>query len=135
MAKPRFLFDEDLQGAGGLVQKARSSFGDVWVIGHQPCTIKKKTPDEVWLPKAAQRKLIIFRIDTDHLNPETESYRTWRDLGCRGFILTIQQSKSSLWDQTKALVRHWDKIKDHAEVRSGDKWWIARLTAGGIKPA
>lgn len=83
MSTPRFLFDEDLQGVGRLIQAARSGFGDVWVIGHQPCTISEGTADEDWLPVGAKRRLIIFRIDKDLFNPETESYRVWRGLGCR----------------------------------------------------
>ena len=135
MSTPRFLFDEDLQGVGKLIQKARSDFSDIWVVGHQPCSIKRGTADEVWLPKASQRKLIIFRIDKDLLNPDTESYRVWRDLGCRGFVLSIQQSKSSLWDQTKALIRQWDRIENHAEVRKTDKWWVGKVTASSVRPA
>lgn len=135
MATPRFLFDEDLQGVGRLIQQARSGFGDVWVIGHDPCPIAKETADEVWLPIAARRRLIIFRIDTDLFIKDSEAYRSWRDSGCRGFVLSTQQSKSSLWDQTRALIRHWDKIENFANDRKRDPMWIGKITANKVAPA
>jgi hypothetical protein len=134
VATPRFLFDEDLQGVGLLIQQARSGFGDVWVIGHNPCPIAKETADEAWLPVAAQNRLTIFRIDTDLFIRDSPAYRTWRDAGCRGFVLSTQQSKSSLWDQTRALVRQWDKIENHANDRMSDPWWIGKITANQVAP-
>lgn len=128
-----FLFDEDLQGVGGLIQHARAGFGDVWVIGHLPCPIAKKTPDEKWLPIAGQKKLIIFRIDTDLLNPETPSAKAWVKHGCRGFVVTTQQSKSSLWHQTRALIGQWDKIENFVRDRKGDKTWIGKITANAVR--
>ena len=135
MAQPRFLFDEDLQGVGSLIQQGRSHVGDIWVIGRQPCTVKKGTPDEIWLPVAAKRQLVVFRIDKDALIHGSASNRAWHDLGCRGFVLTIQQSKSSLWNQLRALVRNWEKIEGHRDVRSSDKSWIGRITANRVIPA
>lgn len=135
MAKVRFLFDEDLQGVGKLIQKARTDSRDVWVIGHQPCPIKKGTPDEDWLKTASRRRLIVFRLDQDLLRADSPSYKSWRELGCRGFVLNIRQSKSSVWDQMTTLVRHWDKIENFAADRETDKSWIGRIRASGVKPA
>lgn len=135
LATPRFVFDEDLQGVGLLIRKARSDFGDVWVIGHPPCPIAKETDDEKWIPVVATQRAVIIRNDKDLLNPETESYRAWRATGARGFHLSIAQSKSSLWDQTKALIRQWDRIEKHAADHETDKWWIGKITAGSVGPA
>jgi hypothetical protein len=105
-----------------------------WVIGYDPCPYPRETPDEVWLPKAAQKKLVVFRIDTDLMEPNSPSYRAWRESGCRGFVLNIQQSKSSLWDQLRALMTQWHKIENHASDRSGDKSWVGKVTQGSVKP-
>ena len=134
MATPRFLFDEDLQGVGTLIQRARSHEGDVWVIGHEPCRIKKGTPDEQWLPVSASMNLIVFRLDNDLLVPNSGPARAWRENGCRGFVLSIQQSRASLWNQLRALIKHWDRIENHARDREGDSHWIGRITANRVKP-
>jgi hypothetical protein len=134
VAAPRFFFDEDLQGVGQLIQKARDHAKDVWVIGHEPCPIRKATPDEVWLPRVAPDRPTIFRIDTDLLDHNSASYRAWRRWGCRGFVLNIQQSQSSLWDQLRALMTQWHKIENHISERETDRFWVGKVTQGTVRP-
>lgn len=131
----RYLFDEDLIGVGLLIQQARGHADDVWVIGHGSCPIRRTTPDEKWLPLAGQERLIVFRIDNDLLKPGTGPYEKWRTSGCRGFVLALHQSKSSLWRQLKTIIRYWDRIEEHADARATDPWWIAKLNTSGVKPA
>lgn len=134
MADPRYVFDEDLQGVGALIQTARSDRRDVWVIGKAPCPIDSGTPDEDWLPEAGRRKLVIFRIDSDLLKAGSASHLAWHRNGCRGFVLTVAQSKSSLWNQLRALVRQWDRIDNHCADRAGDGSWLGRITLNEVKP-
>ena len=117
-----------------LIQRARADAGDVWVIGHLPCPISKGTADEIWLPQYAGRELTVFRIDRDLLKPHSASHRAWNGWGCRGFVLSIQQSKSSVWDQLRAFVRNWDKIENHIHDRRADRTWNGRITANRVAP-
>ncbi len=135
MSEPRFLFDENLLGVGSIIRKARGGFSDVWLIGDSPCPIARGTADELWLPESARRGLVVFRADKDHLDHDTESYRAWREAGCKGFVLSLQQSRFSLWDQAQALFKNWDKIENHIRDHEGDPFWVARVTKGGVRPA
>jgi hypothetical protein len=132
MGSPRFLFDEDLMGVGRLIQSARADRGDVWVIGYPPSEIKRGTDDKVWLPKAGALKLIVFRIDNDLLDPNSPSHRAWRGGGCRGFVVAIHQSKSSLWDQLHTIIRYWHRIETHCRDHERDKSWVAKITREGV---
>ena len=118
-----------------MLQRSRAHAQDVWVIGQDPCPIQTGTADEDWLPQVAQQRLTVVRIDTDLLQVDTPSYKAWRRWGCRGFVLNIKQSQSTVWDQTRAIVRQWDKIENHIADRVGDPWWIGKITQSYVRPA
>lgn len=130
-----YLFDENLIGVGRIVRKARKDFDDVWVIGDPPCPITRGTADEAWLPQSARLARVVFRVDTDHLDHGTESYRAWREGRCKGFILNLQQSKSTLWDQSLALFRNWDRIENYVRDHAAEASWVAKITKGSVRPA
>ncbi len=131
----RYLFDEDLQGVGKLFQTARGVYGDVWVVGNLPCDIASGTPDEIWLPEAGRLDLVIFRGDKDHLIRDTPSYRAWRFHGCKGFVLSIDESRETTWYQVHTLMRLWSRVEAWVEDHESDDSWIAKINRGGIKPA
>lgn len=123
----RFLFDEDTQGVGKLIAKARR---DTWVIGQSPCPIRKRTPDEKWFPVAGEKRLVVFRKDKDLLDRGSAEYRSWTQNRCRGFVLVTKDQE--LWTQLETIVRFWDRIENHVSDR-GKGPWVSKITASGIQ--
>jgi len=123
----RFLFDEDTQGVGKLIARARQ---DVWVIGQSPCPITKKTPDEKWFPVAGKKQLIVFRKDKDLLDQRSAEYRSWSRHNCRGFVLVTQDQE--IWTQLVTIIRFWDRIESHVADRPKGPW-VGKITASGIQ--